>query len=139
MSSEHPPLRPLDSALCSPARQTDLARPALLTPAGSSPPIRREIRRFAASISACRDTLAGRRAGRFVSLWKERHRSFRIEDPKGRNRKERCSSGVRDPARPTADRVNRFPTRPANPRFKSFYSGARNFVSSALYPDPVTV
>ena len=35
----------------------------------------------------------------------ERHRSFRSEGPKGRNRKERCSSGLNDPARPTVDRT----------------------------------
>ena len=39
-----------------------------------------------------------------VQLRKERNRSFGSECPKGRNRKERCSSGSNDPARPTAAR-----------------------------------
>ena len=88
----HPPLHLLDSAHCSPARglpaacQTDLARPRrVLTPAGPSPPIRREIRRFAASfdkLSATRrprlPARSGRhgpgyrQAGRFVQLRNER-------------------------------------------------------------------
>ena len=55
----------------------------------------------------------------------ERNRSFRSEGSKGQNRKERCSkcsSGLNDPARPTADRTVSTPSdsrpflRPAKPR-----------------------
>ena len=88
----------------------------MLTPAGPSPPIRREnppIR----EIGATRRLLArsgrhgpGRRpAGRLVRLGKECNLStnlpFRNEDPKGRTRKERCSSGLYDPSRPTANGI----------------------------------
>ena len=123
-----------------PARPTQLDPAVVLIPAGSSSPIRREIRRFAASIRLPRGAPRlppgrsgrhgpGRRwAGRFVQLRKEHNRSLRGEDPKGRNRKERCSSGLKDPARPTADRTvstrsgSRPDSGPAKHRFKKFYS-----------------
>ena len=79
----------------------------MLTPPGSSPPIRREIR-FDLSATRHRRLThphgpGRRRAGRFVQPRSERHRSFCSEGPKGRNRKERCS-GRHGPGRRRACR-----------------------------------
>ena len=67
-----------------------------------NPPIRR------VDLSATRDppgtgpVLETRdRTGRFFQLRKAGNRSFCSEGPKGRSRKERCSSGLNDPARPS--------------------------------------
>ena len=119
-------------------------------PEGSSPPIRRTIRRFAAPICLPRAPAGQwppgrsgrhgpgrRRAGRFDQLRKERNRSCRSEGPKGRNRRELCSSGLNDPARPTGDRAvpthsGSRPGRPSALRIRS----REFFVSSALRNSP---
>jgi hypothetical protein len=56
-------------------------------------------------------------SGRIVQLRIERNSSSRSEGPKGRNREERCSSGLNDPARPAAVRPVpiRVPVRPLGP------------------------
>ena len=111
--------RSLRISLADAARKTDLARPRCCADdpgrtgrAGPSPPIRRKIRRFAASIClprAARQQPSGsatrRRAGRFVPLRKERNRSFRFRPSVPSLRNGRCYSGLKDPARPSAART----------------------------------
>ena len=65
---------------------------------------------------------------------KERRRSFRSEGPKGRNWKERCFSGLNDPARRTADRHGQHGSRPGR---QSPDSNQENFaLEMAVVPSP---
>ena len=105
--------------------------------AAENPPIRRVDLPATRDPPATEPVLATRdRTGRSLQLRKAGDHSF-CSDPKGRSRKERCSSGLNDPARPSAARTVSTPSgsrtgrRPAKHIFKTCYSGS---IISSLQP-----